>query len=203
MLGEERAQRESAGGGGLDVTVAERLWNAVRVSVSDQGVGVRACDRQCVAHRLSVHRWRQFGGVLEGEREQFGAHRDRTMFAAAGVCGREESFEAIERGEDEYASTLAELSDDRQAGTVDAQRRDVHTQHLVGFDEGPGLDGEEVAAGGEQFLDDGGREAPLGEIAVFVAAAGWHRKRSYVLEEQAAAVAGKPSARCIRLEPSR
>ena len=45
-------------------------------------------------------------------------------------------------------------------------------------------------------------EAPLGEIAVFVAPAGWHRKRSYVLEEQAA-VAGKPSARCIRLEPSR
>ena len=57
--------------------------------------------------------WRQFGGVLEGEREQFGAHRNRTMFAAAGVRGREESFEAIERGEDEYASTLAELSDDR------------------------------------------------------------------------------------------
>ena len=68
---------------------------------------------------------------------------------------------------------------DRQ-GTVDAERRDVHAQHLVGFDEGPGLDGEEVAAGGEQFLDDGGREAPLGEIAVFVVAAGWHRSRSYV-----------------------
>ena len=53
-----------------------------------------------------------------------------------------------------------------------------NAQHLVGFDEGPGLDGEEVAAGGEQFLDDGGREAALGEIAVFVVAAGWHRNRS-------------------------
>ena len=79
----------------------------------------------------------------------------------------------------------AELSDDRQTGTVDAERRDVHAQHLVGFDDGPGLDGEEVTAGGEQFLDNGGREAPLGEIAVFVVAAGWHGDRSYVLEEQA------------------
>ena len=159
---------------GCDDSIQGRTFDVPRTGAPC--VGVRAFDRQCVAHRLSVHRWRQFGSVLEGEREPFGAHRDRTMFAAAGVCGREESFEAI-------ASTLAELSDDRQASTVDAERRDVHAQHLVGFDAGPGLDGEEVAAGGEQFLDDRGREAPLGEIAVFVADAG-HRSRSYVRNRQ-------------------
>ena len=73
-------------------------------------------------------------------------------------------------GKDQHAPTLTELSDDRQAGAVDAESGDVHAQDLVFVGEGPGRDGEEGTAGDEQHLDDVGGDASVCEVAGFVIA---------------------------------
>ena len=72
-------------------------------------------------------------------------------------------------------AALAELSDDRQAGAVDAECGDVHAQALVVVGEGSGGDGEEGIAGCEQYLDGVGRDASVCEVAGFVLAGGRHR----------------------------
>ena len=60
-------------------------------------------------------------GVVEGEREHAGAEGGAGLFGVA-VCGRlEELLEGMAGGKDQYAQTLTELSDDRQAGAVDAE----------------------------------------------------------------------------------
>ncbi len=119
-------------------------------------------------HRLAPHRRRQFGGRLEGQRQPAGAQRERSLLECARFGRGDERLEAVERREDQHAAALAELTDDRQAGPVDTQRRDVHPQHLRVVGDGPRLECEQQPSGREELLDRGGRYAAAREIARLV-----------------------------------
>ena len=181
MLDEERAERPGAGRGDLDVPFDERVRCAVRVAAFHHGVGVRAGHRPPVLHRLAPHRRRQLGGGLERQPEQLGAHRPRAAFDGAGSDGFEELLEVVERRKDHHAASLAETADDGQAGAVDAERRDVHPDHLPLVGDRPRLDRVQGAAGREQLLDRGGGHASRAEVARFVR--GRRQRRDQVIEE--------------------
>ena len=86
-FGEEGGQGQGGGGDGLDVALDERPGYAVGVSPSHDGVGVGAVDGPAVVHRLSAHRRRQLGGVVEGEREDLGAEGAGAGLFGVAVCG--------------------------------------------------------------------------------------------------------------------
>lgn len=90
-----------------------------------------------------------------------------TMRASTAVAGRvDERLEVSERREDQYAVPAGRLTEDREAGALDVQRRDVHPQYLrVGGDR-PRRRREQAARGREQTFDRGGGHPAAGEVAL-------------------------------------
>ena len=87
----------------------------------------------------------------------------------------------VERRKDHHAASLAEPADDGQAGAVDAERRDVHPDHLPLVGDLPRLDRKQGAAGLEQLLDGGSGHAPPAEVAAVIL--GRRQRRDQVIEE--------------------
>ena len=172
VIGEEGRQRGGAGRGDLQVPLHERSGSAVALAALDPRISVRIGHGPAVGRHLAPHpRW-QVGSAFEVEREPVGAEIDgaapRQMFRVL-LRHSTEGLVACQRGEDQQPQALAQVPDDRDAGTLDPQRRDVHSQQLIVRRHPPGRDLVEDLGRPKQLGHGLGRDATLLEVALLIA----------------------------------
>jgi hypothetical protein len=157
--------RQCLGAGRDDLHVPLRYGSrhAVAFVTPDPRIRVASRHAPAVCLGLTPRFARQVVTMLEGERDPRSSE-----IAASGrwdITRRQEGAVARQRREDDHASTLAQLPDDRDASALDSEDRAVHAYHVIVVRHLPRGDREERKRGLEEPAHHVGADRATFQVA--------------------------------------